>query len=93
MRSPFATVMLKSVVSSSSFRKKAGDLGRLCGGDASPSALDFMERCMSFNPEERCSARSALEHPFVVAFHNSEYEPEFKGTIDVRTLILDIMCT
>ena len=57
-------------------------------GDASPLALEFMRRCMRFNPEERCSAQSALEHPFVVAFNNSlqACALDFKGVIDVRIL-------
>lgn len=93
MKSPFVTIMLQSAVvpSLSSSYSKMEELSKMCGCDASPLALDFMRRCMRFNPEERCSAQCALEHPFVIAFNNSQsYAPDFKGVIDVR--ILDVMC-
>ena len=93
MKSPFVTVMLQSTVVSSlsSSYSMMEELSKVCGCDAFPLALDFMRRCMRFNPEERCSAQSALEHPFVIAYNNSQsYAPDFKGVFDVRKL--DVMC-
>ena len=39
---------------------------------ATPEALDLLNKLVHFNPLKRVSASSALEHPFVVQFHNPD---------------------
>lgn len=42
---------------------------------ADKTALDLIGRCLSFNPAKRPSAKEALAHPYVAAFHNPDDEP------------------
>lgn len=43
--------------------------------NASPDALDLIQRLMRFNPNRRITAAEALEHPYVAAFHRPDEEP------------------
>jgi mitogen-activated protein kinase 15 len=43
--------------------------------NASPDALDLIQRLMCFNPSRRITAAEALEHPYVAAFHRPDEEP------------------
>ena len=44
---------------------------------ASEDAIDLMNRCLQFNPENRCTAKEALAHPFIAEFHNPDDEPDY----------------
>jgi mitogen-activated protein kinase 15 len=46
---------------------------------ADRDALDFIARCLRFNPNERMTAAEGLNHPFVAQFHNTSDEPVWKG--------------
>ena len=37
-------------------------------------AIDFLLKCLQFNPKKRLTAEEALEHPYVADFHNPEEE-------------------
>ncbi|AIO02212.1 mitogen-activated protein kinase, putative [Leishmania panamensis] len=43
--------------------------------NASADALDLIQRLMCFNPNRRISAKEALGHPYVAAFHRPDEEP------------------
>ena len=42
--------------------------------NADADTIDFVQKLLVFNPENRMSAAAALEHPFVAQFHNPEEE-------------------
>ena len=56
---------------------------------ASAEAIDFMEKCLVFNPAKRMTAEMALAHPYCAQFHNPAEEPVapkvIKITIDDNT--------
>lgn len=37
--------------------------------------MDFLARCLAFNPTARMSAKEALAHPFLAQFHDEAAEP------------------
>ena len=79
-RSPFAATMIEGVG-----EIEPTSLTKLCNNQACNSSLDFMDLCLRFNPQKRCSADYALHHPYVADFHNSENEPLYPhGSIKVR---------
>ena len=47
------------------FEEKVGDL-------SSPNALDFVKKCLVFDPSKRITAGRALEHPFLAAFNKGD---------------------
>ena len=44
--------------------------------DANPEAIDLLEKMLEFDARKRISAAQALEHPYLVALHNVNDEPE-----------------
>ncbi len=44
--------------------------------DQNPVTIDFLKKCLEFNPKKRISVEKALEHPFVAQFHDSGEEKE-----------------
>lgn len=42
---------------------------------ASPEAVDLMSKLLHFNPNKRITPQEALEHPYVVQFHDHSQEP------------------
>lgn len=42
--------------------------------DTNPVTLDFLQRCLQFNPEKRMSIDEALAHPFVSSFRDEKEE-------------------
>lgn len=42
---------------------------------ASAEAVDFLLRCLSFNPSKRLTAKEALGHPYLAQFHSPDTEP------------------
>lgn len=46
---------------------------------ANPDAVDLMEKLLVFNPEKRLTAKQALKHAYVKAFHQEEFEPVFES--------------
>ena len=42
--------------------------------NASPKALDLLQKMLQFNPNKRISVEEALEHPYVAFFHHPEEE-------------------
>ena len=51
--------------------------------NASPDALDLMQKLLVFNPNKRLTAEEALNHPFVKDFHNVDDEPSAKEPISI----------
>ena len=51
--------------------------------NASPDALDLMQKLLVFNPNKRLTAEEALNHPFVKDFHDEDAEPSAKGPISI----------
>jgi mitogen-activated protein kinase 7 len=44
--------------------------GLLCG-----TALDLLERLLTFDPAARITVEEALKHPYLEAYHDEEDEP------------------
>ena len=42
---------------------------------ASPEALDFLQKSLTFDPKKRMTVEQALEHPYLSAYHDPEDEP------------------
>ncbi|OHS98289.1 CMGC family protein kinase [Tritrichomonas foetus] len=42
--------------------------------NADDTTIDFIAKCLVFNPEHRMNVQDALEHPFVAQFHNPAEE-------------------
>ena len=42
---------------------------------ASPEALDFLQKTLTFDPKKRLTVDEALEHPYLAAYHDPEDEP------------------
>lgn len=43
--------------------------------DATPEALDLLEKMLVFNPEKRYTAEECLAHPYFEDYHSAETEP------------------
>lgn len=67
--SPYAVTMLDGLPAVRS-RRLADVFPR-----ASDDALDFIKRCLVFNPTKRMTVEDALRHPYVRSFHSAEDEP------------------
>ncbi|KZT06826.1 mitogen activated protein kinase [Laetiporus sulphureus 93-53] len=42
---------------------------------ASPEALDFLRKTLTFDPKKRLTVDQALEHPYLTAYHDPDDEP------------------
>lgn len=69
INSPFTATMLESLPQIA--QKKLRDIFP----DATPDAMDFLQKCFYFNPDLRPSAEQLLAHPLCADFHNAEEEP------------------
>ncbi|KAI9593563.1 kinase-like domain-containing protein [Syncephalis fuscata] len=47
--------------------------------EASPLALDLLEKMLTFNPQKRITCEEALAHPYLEAYHDPEDEPASDG--------------
>ena len=43
--------------------------------NATPLAVDFLSRTLTFDPKKRITVEEALEHPYLEAYHDPEDEP------------------
>lgn len=43
--------------------------------NASPAALNFLERSLTFDPKKRMTVEEALAHPYLEAYHDPTDEP------------------
>lgn len=43
--------------------------------NASPLALDFLKRTLTFSPTRRMTVHDALDHPYLEAYHDLSDEP------------------
>jgi mitogen-activated protein kinase 15 len=50
---------------------------------ASKHAIDFLKRCLEFNPKKRISVEEALKHPFVEQFHSPKDEKVCAHLIEI----------
>lgn len=44
--------------------------------NASPLAIDLLDRCLTFNPKKRITCEEALRHPYLASYHDPEDEPD-----------------
>ncbi len=49
---------------------------------ASDSAIDLLERCLTFAPEKRITVEQALAHPYLAALHDPTDEPTAERVFD-----------
>jgi mitogen-activated protein kinase 1/3 len=42
---------------------------------ASPEAIDFLQRTLTFDPKKRATVEECLDHPYLSAYHDPEDEP------------------
>ena len=47
--------------------------------DASPLAIDLLERMLQFNPTKRITVEDALAHPYLAQLHDPASEPSAPG--------------
>lgn len=78
VRSPYATTMLDGLPPSRQ-RRMADFFSK-----ADPDALDFISRCLVFNPGRRLTVEQALKHPYVKQFHSPADEPRCPRTIAIQ---------
>jgi len=52
--------------------------------DASPVALDLLEKLLVFNPDKRYTAEECLGHPYFEEYHSAEAEPLCDEVFDWR---------
>ncbi|KAJ7170013.1 CMGC/MAPK protein kinase [Mycena filopes] len=45
--------------------------------NASPAAIDFLTKTLTFDPKKRMTVEEALAHPYLAAYHDPEDEPVF----------------
>ncbi len=67
--------------------------------NASPQALDLLERLLDFDPAKRITVEQALEHPYLETYHDPADEPthvpfdfgfeQYNRIDDLRKLILE----
>lgn len=50
---------------------------------ATPDCLDFIRRCLDFNPKKRLTIEQALKHPYVKQFHNPSEEIVCSKVIEI----------
>jgi mitogen-activated protein kinase 1/3 len=55
------------------FRKKKSFQGLF--PTASPLAIDFLEKCLTFSPKRRIEVGEALKHPYLASYHDPQDEP------------------
>ena len=78
--SPYAAQMLSSLAPASS-QKTLAERWSSRFPNASPDALDLLKKLLVFNPSKRITAKQALAHPYVAAFHNEALEREASGPV------------
>lgn len=42
---------------------------------ATPNAVDFIKKCLTFSPTKRMTVQQALEHPYLEPYHDDQDEP------------------
>ncbi|KAJ3065855.1 Mitogen-activated protein kinase [Podochytrium sp. JEL0797] len=50
--------------------------------DATPVALDFLDKLLQFDPEARLTIEQALAHPYLEQYHDLAHEPSHSQTFD-----------
>ena len=43
--------------------------------NGSPTALDFLDKLLQFDPKKRMTVEEALNHPYLESYHDVEDEP------------------
>ncbi|KAJ5856457.1 CMGC/MAPK/P38 protein kinase [Penicillium soppii] len=57
--------------------------------NASPYAIDLLEKLLVWDPEERLSAGAALAHPYLELYHDSTDEPVAEEKFDWSSVAVD----
>jgi len=49
---------------------------------SNPLALDLIDKCLEFNPQDRLTVEEALAHPYLKLLHDPNDEPKFEGNLN-----------
>ena len=86
MKSPFAITMIEGI----SQILDHVPISSLCP-NACAESIDLIQLCLKFNPKKRCSSETALQHPYIADFQNTQDEPSYPhGPIKVIVIFLFI---
>ena len=51
-------------------------------GDCNPTAVDFLEKLIQFDPDKRMTVEQALAHPYLESYHIESDEPNHSSPLN-----------
>ncbi len=60
--------------------------------DASPLALDLLDKMLQFDPRKRITVEQALKHPYLESLHDDAAEPAAPGWLSVNAAMDGVFC-